>query len=1132
VHSIVVLGDIRLHNIVGSKEIREENSELWGGAYLMQNAIRAALKITDEADGDSGQPSAFFLDEITDSHAAAYLVPRTAEVDASARAAEGDCLYWDQIVTSVDASDMKKRVRLKRKFDQGHLICPEPTVKFHEALINGGFEKLAERENNEVPDIVVFDDLGLKLSGEDLAKDIDNHYRDGQLKFSISEAQEFAEHAKKLLSVDHYMNSEEMDYRTARQRAYAAAIAILIKRLEFGVEASKERNPDRLEPVLLMSWAVGLHRKEPANLPPLDRPGSVWKYVYDKPELRKRAIVILDAKDLRRELSISSGLSWERTAQDCIVELGRNDKGRKFLQFGHLIVRFGLTGALLVTNHEDSNRSFTLCYDPDRDDTTWTHPVEVGEVLGSSALFVATIAESLTKICSQRGGNLNSSNLKSVLSNAISLALSRVQQHLAFGYGATDDPSEWRLLQSEKVSDDSDTPHRNLHRWFHESIFERPLTLGSEVATGIGRAIQQTQVPLVRSRLWSILMQSTQSRASEIAQSIVLRGTKVTLNTIHDPVNQFVDAVLNHFLVSVEETQQKLAAQQANRGQEQSRENKRSGKEHASQSKGFTQEQLISELAQLTAELVKCVKEVLEHKDAERLLGSHFKDRCKDKLHWLLVCTSESIVKSRSGEEVADAMPLGRLVNEIQSYVAAVSGEKQSPESGGNATLLGGAITVLSDAFAEIVGDATQFQVNATLLGDTIGMISDCIAGSVGNVTQFQGNATLLFGTIGIHRNENYASVGNVAEVTAELGIGEDLYENQSENDDLSKGKVKKKLLEEIRTILLGSLGGIEVDTDPVGGPILRLGKLAEAGGTDKRLVIVDRQEVEGVRAVKRQIENHLRQIKEKKIDRPLSIAVFGPPGTGKSLSVTKIIEMLSNDNKIQIDTHNFNIAQWTSSNQLNEAFKKIETSIAAQKIPVAFFDEFDASFGDKSLGWLKYFLSPMEDGKFDRHEVKNAIFVFAGGTSPTFSEFSLENRSKTDDLWVQFSKAKGPDFVSRISVHLNIVGINPLGLDDETYLIRRAIVIRHLLAMEQNLKDHEPARIDPDMIRAYLHVPEYRHGARSMRMLLQMCMTNDSQREVSKSEVPPLAQLNMQVDGKSFLDLIANVAKTSSGDK
>ena len=185
------------------------------------------------------------------------------------------------------------------------------------------------------------------------------------------------------------------------------------------------------------------------------------------------------------------------------------------------------------------------------------------------------------------------------------------------------------------------------------------------------------------------------------------------------------------------------------------------------------------------------------------------------------------------------------------------------------------------------------------------------------------------------------------------------------------------------------------------------------------------------------------------------------------------------------------------------------------KEIPVIFFDEFDSTLKEEPLGWLKYFLSIMEDGD----PIKKAVYVFAGGTSESFEAFSLADRSRNDPDWIKFAQSKGPDFISRLVGHINVMGVNPSHPDDNLYVIRRAIILRYLLAAKQNLVDNDEAKIDENMINAFLHVPEYIHGARSMRILIDLCYDNLTE-WVSMSKMPPIHQLNMHVDGKAFVGL------------
>jgi len=313
-----------------------------------------------------------------------------------------------------------------------------------------------------------------------------------------------------------------------------------------------------------------------------------------------------------------------------------------------------------------------------------------------------------------------------------------------------------------------------------------------------------------------------------------------------------------------------------------------------------------------------------------------------------------------------------------------------------------------------------------------------------------------------------------------------------------------------------------------VAAPIGRFGKVIPNEGEDSRLLVVDRREIESFRSIRNLIKRHLSKVRSGDADsgssrpqRPLSIAVFGPPGSGKSWSVRKIVDSIGDVGEVH--PFQYNLSQFSGPDDLAVAFRSITDAIAVDKIPIAFFDEFDTQYKSSPLGWLQYFLAPMEDGKFrdsGDKTLQSAILVFAGGSSTSFADFC---RKKNDEQWILFSQAKGPDFISRLSGHLEILGVNAVDVDDELYLVRRAVVLRSLLRELQRPGKGVLARIDDDILRAFLCIPKYHHGVRSMRILLELCQTQSG--TISQSVLPLIEQLNMHVDGKTFVDLVSNVS-------
>ncbi|MDF2569956.1 MAG: RyR domain protein [Sporomusa sp.] len=284
-------------------------------------------------------------------------------------------------------------------------------------------------------------------------------------------------------------------------------------------------------------------------------------------------------------------------------------------------------------------------------------------------------------------------------------------------------------------------------------------------------------------------------------------------------------------------------------------------------------------------------------------------------------------------------------------------------------------------------------------------------------------------------------------------------------------------------------------------------------------LITVDRAEIEGYRSIKNLI---LEYISAKNIVRPLSIAVFGTPGSGKSFGVTEVASSIA-PNLIQ--KLNFNLSQLQSLSDLIAAFHKVRDLSLEGKLPLVFFDEFDSAFNGY-LGWLKYFLAPMQDGVFREgdslHPLGKAIFVFAGGTSNTFTEFcgeTLNDESEYKHFFKQFQSAKGPDFVSRLRGYVNILGPNQTDEHgDHLFVIRRAMLLRSLLERKTPhlINECRQAQIDDGVLRALLKAPRYKHESRSMEAILEMSRLSNARRW-EQSHLPSKEQLKLHVDEEQF---------------
>lgn len=275
----------------------------------------------------------------------------------------------------------------------------------------------------------------------------------------------------------------------------------------------------------------------------------------------------------------------------------------------------------------------------------------------------------------------------------------------------------------------------------------------------------------------------------------------------------------------------------------------------------------------------------------------------------------------------------------------------------------------------------------------------------------------------------------------------------------------------------------------------------------------MERTEIESMRSVRNIVRTYLDSARPV---RPLNLAVFGPPGSGKSFAIKQMARGFGGGEHT-LGTLEFNLSQFGAMSDLPAALERVRDFAVEQTLPLVFWDEFDTALGGRELGWLARFLAPMQDGNFIDNGVVRpigpAIFVFAGGTHATMESF--KGRA------VELPGAKATDFLSRLRGFVDVLGPNPATPDDRTFLLRRALLLRSLVrSRAPRLFDGDRLNIDPGVLRAFLDVPAYLHGARSLESIIDMSALTGSLR-YERSALPARHQLGLHVDPDAFLGLV-----------
>jgi hypothetical protein len=296
----------------------------------------------------------------------------------------------------------------------------------------------------------------------------------------------------------------------------------------------------------------------------------------------------------------------------------------------------------------------------------------------------------------------------------------------------------------------------------------------------------------------------------------------------------------------------------------------------------------------------------------------------------------------------------------------------------------------------------------------------------------------------------------------------------------------------------------------PCGIPFLRM----------NRLLTYDRLEIEQICDTYNVLTRYKNDLSRQN---PFSICVFGSPGSGKSFTVKEIAKKIIGEEPSFLE---FNLSQMSSPEELSVAFHRVRDDGLKGNLPFVFFDEFDTKLGDKSFGWLRYFLAPMQDGEFlekgETHFLGRAVFIFAGGTCTSMDEFQQRLLGTTGDSasTAETCVEKSLDFLSRVRGYINVSNPNSTR-NGVLHFFRRATLLRSVLEGKLKLGHDDYIGIDRNVVKAFLNTRQYIHGSRSLEAIVQMSELHPDN-VITRSSIYHHNRLKLHVDG-DFQKILEN---------
>lgn len=290
--------------------------------------------------------------------------------------------------------------------------------------------------------------------------------------------------------------------------------------------------------------------------------------------------------------------------------------------------------------------------------------------------------------------------------------------------------------------------------------------------------------------------------------------------------------------------------------------------------------------------------------------------------------------------------------------------------------------------------------------------------------------------------------------------------------------------------------------------PVQRFGKL----------LVVERAEQENLRAVIDAVKERLNSSSLS----PTSIGISGLPGSGKKFTIANMADHIAGDKAVHRLNYN---ARLLKSEDLIAACHKIRDFTSTGELTIVCFENFESVL-EAGNNLLDDFVAIMRDGQFaDKghlHSLGRPLLFFIVNHETTTLSVAHTPITPVSDSRRDRTDLNESALFDNLHGIMRVLGPNQISAEDNTFPVRRAMMLRQLLTDKYPLLVQPNGRvsIEEGVLHALLLVPSFKHGLRSLEKIISTSRLSHKTK-FDVAALPPEEQIQLHTEGKIFMSYL-----------